>query len=81
MLNKYRLAIALVASVTALCERGGARTDAEVQIGVAQQIQHHQPDEQDDQNADENGKEAGGQRQVMERADVPWRCSKFWLTP
>src|SRR5271165_760394 len=60
------------------CEvHGGARTDVEVQIGVAQQIKHHQPDEQDDQNADENGKEARRQRQVMEWAQLHWRCSKI----
>ncbi len=44
---------------------------------MAQQIQHHQPDEQDDQSADENGKEAGRQWQVMELAHVHRRCSKI----
>jgi hypothetical protein len=44
---------------------------------MAQEVEHHQPDEQPEQKADEKGKEAGAQRQVVELTHLHQHGSKI----
>jgi hypothetical protein len=56
-------------------QHGGSRTDAQVQIGAAQRAEDEK-DQQNEENADKNGKEAGRQRQVVELAHLHRWCSR-----
>jgi hypothetical protein len=55
-------------------QHGGSRTDAEVQIGATQRAEDEQ-EKQNEKDADENGKEAWRQREVVELAHLHRQCS------